>query len=151
MNEQEKRTRRAKVGPAIVSSDCVPVGTLDDLWPASYYLQLTQTLGLYRWDHPELAARITFTVDDGGADVLRQLCRMVIQGRRFAPCDRVEIIAGPWREKHTVELRRHTTDYGDCLLAVVLGVEEDFQQLSEEAAMATVIKSPHAIDPYARG
>ena len=152
MTNREERRRRAKPGPAIVSGDCVAPWEEDDeeLWFSAYYLQLAQTLGLRRFDHPEIAARITFTLQNGGADVLRQLCHMVVQGRRFAAGDRVEITVGPWRESRTVELRQHTTVYGQCLLAVVLGVEEDFQQLSEEAAQDRIAQSRYPIDPYAR-
>ena len=152
MKEQERRMRRVKVSPAIVSGNCIVPYEDDEeaLWMPGYYLQLAQTLGLHRYGHPEIAARITFTLEDGGADVLRQLCRMVVQGRRFAPGDRVQLALGVWKERYTVAFYPHTTAYGDCLLAVVEELDEEFQRLSEAAAEERIARHPHPIDPYAR-
>ena len=124
MTELNKTRRGPKAGPALVCGNCIPPQPDEELWIPSYYLQLARSLNLYRFGHPEIATRITFTVDYGGADVLWKLCRMVVAGQRFAPGDRVQLALGVWKERYTVAFYPHTTAYGDCLLAVVEELDE---------------------------
>ena len=151
MTELNKTRRGPKAGLALVCGNCIPPQPDEDeeLWIPSYYLQLARSLNLYRFGHPEIATRITFTVDYGGADVLWKLCRMVVAGQRFAPGDRVQLALGVWKERYTVAFYPHTTAYGDCLLAVVEELDEEFQRLPEAAAEERIARHPHPIDPYA--
>ena len=150
MTQQAKTRRRVKPGLAVTCGNCIPPQPEeDDPWYAPYYLQLAQSLNLHRFGHPEIATRITFRADYGGADVLWQLCRRVASGQRFAPGDRVQIRTGVWKDDRTVVFIPHATEYGPCLLAVVEGVEEAFQQLCYADAAARIAAHPNPIEPYA--
>lgn len=154
MTEQERKTRRVRVRnakpyPGIAFTNYASIE--DDEGFAFYYLQISRTLGLERsYDHPELQTLITLSTEAGGSSVLTYLVKQVRNGVRYHAGDRVEV-PDPFcpQSLHTVELRESCDCYGPCLRAVVLGMEDAYQSMSEGEALAYLNAHGPLTDPYA--
>lgn len=149
---REERRRNRKPMVSYISSDyAVPTPDGEDaFWYPSYYYQITRTLGLeQQCSHPELQTLITYSVENGGYSLLGNLAQRVRKGARFAAGERVEVPCAYYEwETCTVEFRESKDEYGPCLRAVVLGLEEEYQALPSEEADRWLIAHGPLYDPY---
>lgn len=166
-----RRRRPVKPHVSYISTDyAVPFHDEDDeWWFPDYYYQISNTLGLSeRFDHPELEAFITFDVAEGGYSVLRYLCSNIEKGAKYKAGDRIELpLTNNYGGGNLDDLLDELTDdtdststcrvvefvesqnsYGPCLRAVVLGIEEKYQSLSENDAIKWLYDHGPLIDPY---
>ena len=149
MEQLTKRRRPFKPSVGIVCgdiADLTPAEIDEEEWDIpSYYLQISRTLGMERVHGlPEVQTLITHTIEYMGHSVLEDLLRAVREGVRFKAGDRLTLTPrNTWKEPYEVELRESADNYGPCLRAVVLGIEEDFQSLpTEEAETALLAYAP---------
>ena len=143
-----ERLRSKKPHAAFTFSNyAVPVCEEDPLCPAAYYLQIASTLGLYRYDHPELEAFISFDMMYTGHSVLTYLAQTIYNGARYAAGDRAEVPGCFPYERYTVEFREFRNERGSYLRAVVLGIEEEFQALPTLEAEDWLAARGPLIDP----
>lgn len=143
-----ERLRNKKPHAAfIVGNYTTPTCEEDALCPAAYYLQIASTLGLYRYDHPELEAFISFDMMYTGHSVLTYLAQTIYNGARYAAGDRAEVPGYFPYERYTVEFREFRNERGSYLRAVVLGIEEEFQALPTPEAEEWLAARGPLIDP----
>lgn len=149
MKKQEIK-RRVRVGTAVTFSHIAyPKSYSEEDWFPDCYLQIAQTLGLKtKYGHPELETLVTFSMEGLGYSVLKQLITAVENGERFSGGDRTRVTGSFYRTKDvTVEFRNSENCYGPCLRAVVLGLEEEFQNMSSDEASEYLHALSPLIDP----
>ncbi len=145
-----ERMKNRKPGVAYVSSNyAAPFA--DEFGFSPYYYQISSTLGLARdFGHPDIEALITFDVDFGGDSVVRHLAERVRGGEKFSAGQQVTVPGNYWQKTFTVEFRESENAYGECLRAVVLGLEEEYQSLPEREAFEYLAAHGPLKDPYER-
>ena len=163
MLQENERKRRPRCKPGIAhcfSNYAVPksndgLEVDDDIWwtMPSYYYQIGNTMGMERlYQHKELECFITFSVEDEGCSILRQVEAKIRNGARFSDGERLVIKKDGsflFDDEYTVEFRNSENCYGPCLRIVVLGIEEEFQSLPEKEAWEWLSAHGPLIDPYA--
>jgi hypothetical protein len=151
IRKREERRKNRKPGLAVVTGGCVAVFDGDTEWPApQYYLQFSTTMGLNRdFGHPNIESLISTSSEAGGASIVYALARRVRSGERFSVGDRVELTFDGWgMSRCTVELRESANNYGPCLRAVVIGVEEELQNMEYADAEEHIASRGPIIDPW---
>lgn len=146
----QERLRNKKPHIAYISSDyAIPKSQeTDEYFGEWYYYQISRTLGLESdFGHPEIETLITFSVDCGGNSVLRDISEAVRNGARFCVGDKAKFNRN-YCSEYTVEFRQSNSCYGPCIRAVVLGIEEEYQSLSEKEAFEWIESHGPLIDPY---
>ena len=144
---KEMIKRRVKVGTAIISSGYTPCSD-EDQFPL-YFYQISRTLGLEKYGHPELETLITLSVNNGGSSILRYLVRCVESGQRFMRGQRFVIPRSIDNYlEYVVEFQPSNDEYGFCLRAVVIGIEEEYQSMPSENAYEFLASTGELLDPY---
>lgn len=142
----ERKTKAGRKGFAFTLTDyCYIDG---DGFPP--YKQIARSLGVDRdYDHPNIEAMINFDPTLGQHTVMSHVLKTIAGGARYAPGDRIDYQTGsPWNEAYIIEFRASCDDYGPCLRAVVLGIEEEYQSLPSEAAYAHISAYAMRRDPF---
>ena len=149
MKSSEKRPRVNTNVAVSFSHIAYPKNYDEEDWFPSCYLQIARTFGLKtKYGHPEIETLITFNMDNLGYSVLKQLITAVKNGECFSHGDRTKVTGSfYWEKDVTVQFRKTENCYGEVLRAVVVGLEEKFQNMSSDEAHSYLHSLSPLIDP----